>query len=54
VRVTARARRGSIIFPNGIWLNEGGGVNTLITPAETDMGHGAAFHNTRVGVEKVS
>jgi anaerobic selenocysteine-containing dehydrogenase len=54
VRVTARVRRGSIVFPNGVWLNEGGGVNVLVTPAETDMGHGAAFHNTMVGVEKVS
>ncbi|MFZ2286928.1 MAG: molybdopterin-dependent oxidoreductase [Bacteroidales bacterium] len=53
VRVTARARDGSIVFPNGIWLAEGGGVNRLIAPAETDMGHGAAFHNTRVGIEKV-
>jgi len=54
VRVTARVRKGSIVFPNGIWLNEGGGINALVTQAETDMGHGAAFHNTRVGVEKVS
>jgi Tat-targeted selenate reductase subunit YnfF len=54
VKITARVRSGSIVFPNGIWLNEGGGVNALITPAETDMGHGAAFHNTRVGVEKAS
>jgi anaerobic selenocysteine-containing dehydrogenase len=54
VRVTARVRKGTIVFPNGVWLNEGGGVNTLVTPAETDMGHGAAFHNTRVGVEKAS
>ena len=53
VRVTARVRKGSIVFPNGIWLNEGG-VNALVTPAETDMGHGAAFHNTRAGVEKVT
>lgn len=52
VRVTARIRKGSIVFPNGIWLGEGGGVNDLITAAETDMGHGAAFHNSRVGVEK--
>ena len=52
VKITARVRSGSIVFPNGVWLNEGGGVNALITPAETDMGHGAAFHNTRAGVEK--
>jgi anaerobic selenocysteine-containing dehydrogenase len=54
VRVTARVRQGSIVFPNGVWLSEGGGVNSLVKPAETDMGHGAAFHNTRVGVEKAS
>ncbi|MFZ0471404.1 MAG: molybdopterin dinucleotide binding domain-containing protein, partial [Bacteroidales bacterium] len=52
VKISARVRKGSIVFPNGVWLNEGGGVNALVTPAETDMGHGAAFHNTRVGVEK--
>ncbi|HUW92196.1 MAG TPA: molybdopterin-dependent oxidoreductase [Bacteroidales bacterium] len=51
-RVTNRVKRGSIVFPNGIWLEEGGGVNTLIAPAETDMGYGAAFHNTGVNVEK--
>jgi anaerobic selenocysteine-containing dehydrogenase len=53
VMVTARVRQGSIVFPNGIWLSEGGGVNRLIAPAETDMGHGAAFHNTRVDIEKL-
>jgi anaerobic selenocysteine-containing dehydrogenase len=53
VRVTARVLDGSIVFPNGIWLAGGGGVNRLITPVETDMGYGAAFHNTMVGIEKV-
>ena len=37
-----------------IWLGEGGGVNRLIAPSETDMGHGAAFHNTRVDIEKMA
>lgn len=54
VRVTARVRNGSLVFPNGIWLTEGGGVNMLIAPSETDMGHGAAFHNTRVDMEKLA
>jgi anaerobic selenocysteine-containing dehydrogenase len=54
VKVTARVRDGSIVFPNGIWFAEGGGVNRLIHPAETDMGYGAAFHNTRVEIEKVT
>ncbi len=53
VKVTARIRSGSIVFPNGIWFAEGGGVNRLIPPAETDMGHGAAFHNARVDIEKI-
>jgi len=52
VRVTTRVRRGSLVFPNGVWIEEGGGVNALIEPAETDMGYGAAFHNTGVNVEK--
>lgn len=54
VTVTARVKEGSLIFPNGIWLSEGGGVNRLIEPRETDMGHGAAFHNTRVDIEKIT
>ncbi|MDT8372932.1 MAG: molybdopterin-dependent oxidoreductase [Bacteroidales bacterium] len=54
VKVTARVRSGSIVFPNGIWFAEGGGVNRLIHPAETDMGYGAAFHNTRADIEKVT
>ncbi|MCK7530946.1 MAG: hypothetical protein MZV63_07810 [Marinilabiliales bacterium] len=53
VKVTHRVRNGSIVFPNGIWLSEGGGVNRLIPPQETDMGHGAAFHNARVDIEKL-
>ncbi len=51
IRVSARVARGTLVFPNGIWLDEGGGVNRLITPSETDMGHGAAFHNTRVDIK---
>ena len=54
VSVTSRVKNGSLVFPNGIWLGEGGGVNRLIEPCETDMGHGAAFHNTRVDIEKIA
>jgi len=53
VSVTTRVKNGSLVFPNGIWLCEGGGVNRLIAPSETDMGHGAAFHNTRADIEKL-
>jgi anaerobic selenocysteine-containing dehydrogenase len=54
VSVTHRVKSGSLVFPNGIWLGEGGGVNRLIAPSETDMGHGTAFHNTRVDIEKMA
>lgn len=54
VKATARVKSGSLVYPNGIWLKEGGGVNRLIAPSETDMGHGAAFHNTRVDIEKLT
>lgn len=53
-RVTSRVKQGSVVFPNGIWLGEGGGVNALIDPLETDMGFGAAFHNAEVNIEKVT
>ncbi|NOY36367.1 MAG: molybdopterin-dependent oxidoreductase [Chlorobi bacterium] len=43
---------GVVSIPNGIWHSEGAGANELSAPLETDMGYGAAFHNTRVDVEK--
>lgn len=52
--VSARIPKGSLILPNGIWLDEGGGGNFLIDPVETDMGFGAAFHDTMVQVEKTT
>jgi anaerobic selenocysteine-containing dehydrogenase len=51
-RVSGRIPSGIVVLPNGIWLNEGGGGNALIGGRETDMGHGAAFHDNRVEVEK--
>lgn len=52
IRINNRIKRGCIIFPNGVWNNEGGGVNTLIKGKETDMGYGAAFHDNLVKVER--
>jgi len=51
--VSNRVPEGLIVLPNGIWLNEGGGGNNLISGRETDMGFGAAFHDNMVEVEKV-
>lgn len=56
IRVRARLdhslKRGCVCVHNGWWLAEGGGVNFLSLGRETDMGHGAAFHDTLVEVKK--
>ena len=51
-RISNRIPHGIIVLPNGIWLNEGGGGNSLIEGRFTDMGFGAAFHDSMVEVEK--
>ncbi|MBK8884311.1 MAG: molybdopterin-dependent oxidoreductase [Bacteroidales bacterium] len=51
-RISHRVPAGIIVLPNGIWLNEGGGGNLLIAGRFTDIGMGAAFHDTQVQVEK--
>lgn len=51
VRITNRIPAGLVLLPNGIWLSEGGGCNRLIAGRETDMGYGAAFHDSMVEVE---
>ena len=51
--VTARIMKGCVSIPNGWWKLEGACGNLLSAGAETDMGHGTAFHDTMVSVEKV-
>lgn len=51
-RLSARIRKGTAVLPNGIWLSEGGGGNFLTGACETDMGHGAAFHDEMVEIER--
>jgi anaerobic selenocysteine-containing dehydrogenase len=53
VEISNRISPGLVVFPNGIWLNEGGGVNQLIAGQETDIGFGAAYHDSRVEIERV-
>ena len=43
-------RPGCVACPNGYWLQDGAGVNLLSLGRETDMGHGAAFHDNLVQV----
>ena len=54
--VEARAdhglRRGCVTVTNGWWITDGGTVNFCSLGRETDMGHGAAFHDNLVQVEK--
>ena len=51
--ISARVPRGLVVLPNGIWINEQGGGNKLVAGVETDIGHGAAFHDNRVEIERV-
>ncbi|HEX9186742.1 MAG TPA: molybdopterin dinucleotide binding domain-containing protein, partial [Vicinamibacteria bacterium] len=45
-------RAGVVSVTNGWWLADGGAVNVLSKARETDLGHGAAFHENLVEVEK--
>ena len=46
-------RPGNVVIVNGYWNSEGGSPNLLSKGRETDMGHGTAFHDNMVEVEKV-
>jgi len=50
-RLDSSLKRGSVSVSNGWWIQEGGTVNFCSSGQETDMGHGAAFHDTLVEVE---
>jgi anaerobic selenocysteine-containing dehydrogenase len=53
VRLDAGLRPGCVVLHNGWWLQDGGAVNVLSKARETDMGHGAAFHENMVDVQVV-
>jgi anaerobic selenocysteine-containing dehydrogenase len=46
-------RRGCVCVTNGWWIEQGGAVNLCSAARETDMGHGAAFHDNRVQIERI-
>jgi len=52
IRFDRGVRPGCVCVTNGWWLAEGGAVNLLSQGRETDMGHGAAFHDNAVQVER--
>lgn len=52
VRLDWGLKPSCVCVTNGFWLAEGGAVNLLSRGRETDMGHGAAFHDNAVEVER--
>jgi anaerobic selenocysteine-containing dehydrogenase len=52
LRIDLGLRPGVVVIVNGWQRASGGGVNVLSEGRETDMGHGAAFHDNLVEVEK--
>jgi len=51
-RIDLGLREGVAVACNGYGAEHGGSVNLLSLGRETDMGHGAAFHDNLVDVEK--
>jgi anaerobic selenocysteine-containing dehydrogenase len=47
-------RPGCLAVTNGWWASEGGAVNVCSLGRETDMGHGAAFHEVLVQAERAT
>ncbi|MBN2237033.1 MAG: molybdopterin-dependent oxidoreductase [Bacteroidales bacterium] len=52
VSISFGIKKGCVVYYNGWWFSEGGSPNVLSTGKETDMGHGTAFHDTKVQIEK--
>jgi anaerobic selenocysteine-containing dehydrogenase len=52
-RLDFSMKMGCIAVSNGWWIGEGGTVNFCSLGRETDMGHGAAFHDNLVDIEKI-
>ncbi|MDR3673408.1 MAG: molybdopterin-dependent oxidoreductase [Holophaga sp.] len=52
-RIDLGLRQGCVEVCNGYGQDQGGAVNLLSLGRETDMGHGAAFHDNLVRVERL-
>jgi anaerobic selenocysteine-containing dehydrogenase len=51
-RLDPGIKPGCVAVTNGWWIRDGGTVNFCSEGRETDMGHGAAFHDNLVEVER--
>ena len=54
VKIDFGIKQQCVLMTNGWWISQGGTVNFLSNGKETDMGYGAAFHDTMVNVEKIN
>jgi anaerobic selenocysteine-containing dehydrogenase len=54
VKFNYSIKRKCVAISNGWWIHQGGSTNFLSKGRETDMGYGAAFHDTMVEVIKDS
>ena len=50
-RIDYSLRPGNVVIYNGYWNSNEGSPNMFTKGMETDMGHGTAFHDTRVDVD---
>jgi anaerobic selenocysteine-containing dehydrogenase len=50
VRIDNGIRAGCVYVTNGWWHDSGGAVNFCSLGRDTDMGHGAAFHDVLVEI----
>lgn len=50
-RIDPGLKQGCVSITNGWWITDGGTVNFCSEGRETDIGHGAAFHDTLVEIE---
>ncbi len=46
-------KRNCVAISNGWWIQQGGSTNFLSKGRETDMGHGTAFHDCMVEIDKL-
>jgi len=51
-KINFSIKRKCVSISNGWWIHQGGSTNFLSKGLETDMGHGTAFHDTMVEIEK--
>jgi len=51
-KINFSIKRNCVAISNGWWIQQGGSTNFLSKGMETDMGHGTAFHDTMVEIEK--